>query len=103
MAADFSGLAKRTARAGGPPTPRQFKAKEFLALVPKRGIDRLCVASVVVRERGSYSLGTLEPHIKRMSASRNRGLVMGAIEAADAAAGHACRGLAEDAAGDRAS
>jgi len=87
IAADFSRLAKSKARAGGPPMPRQFRAEEFLALVSKRGIDWLCVASAVVHERGSCGPAALGPHIERMSASHNRGLVRGAIDAVGAALG----------------
>ena len=85
--ADFAAIAKRKARASGSPMPPQFREGEFLALVSKRDIDWLCVASMVVHERASYGPGELGRHVERMSASHNRGLVKGVIGEVDAALG----------------
>lgn len=87
IAADFAELTNGTARAGGNPMPPQFRAKEFLALVSKRDIDWLCVASSVVHERGSCEPGALRARVERMSASHNRRLVRGAMAEVDAALG----------------
>jgi len=99
VAADFSRLAKRTPRAAAAPMPPQFREKEFLAIVAGRGIDWLCVASIVIHERGLYGNADLRRHVERISASHNRGLVREAIREIDATIGpaqatrvHATRG-----------
>lgn len=91
MAADFARLARRTARARASPMPAQFREKEFLSLVSKKGLDWLCVASIVVHERESYGPGALRRHVERMSASHNRGLVGGVMREIDGALGPARR------------
>lgn len=89
IAADFARLARGVARAGASPMPPGFREKEFLSLVSGKGLDWLCVASIVVHERGLCGPGALRRHVERMSASHNRGLVKGAIREIDAALGPA--------------
>jgi len=67
--------------------PTRFREEAFLSLVSEKGLDWLCVASIVVHERASYEPGALRRHVERMSASPNRGLVRGAIREIDEALG----------------
>jgi len=91
VAADFSRLVKRTPRAVAAPMPQQFREKEFLAIVSGKGIGWLCVATIVIHERGMCGHADLRRHVERISASHNRRMVREAVREIDAILGPARR------------
>jgi len=89
LAGEFSRLAKRAPRPARGPMPERFREEEFIKLVSGKGMDWLCVASMVVHERASCGPGDLGGHVERMSAGHNRRLVGEAVREIGAALGPA--------------
>ena len=87
LAGEFSRLAKRAPRPARGPMPARFREEEFLELVSGKGMDWLCVASMVVHERASCEPGDLGGRVERVSAAHNRRLVGEAVREIGAALG----------------